>query len=149
LGKGKEGKSMLIEQGDFLWGMDRAFIKDFMALSAKVHFKKETIVFQEGDKANHFFTLVEGRVRLRTGEPPKEICIFDKSGESFGWSSLVDRNYYSATSECLEPSQLLQFKKDDLNRLLLRDVKSASIFYKRLAGMLGHRLVQCYKLINT
>jgi len=139
---------MLIEQGDFLWGMDRAFIKDFMALSAKVHFKKETIIFREGDKADYFYTLVEGQVSLSTGEPPKEIYIIGKSGESFGWSSLVDRNYYSATAKCLEASHLLQFEKNDLNRLLLRNVENGLTFYKRLAGMLGHRLVQCYKLIN-
>ena len=143
-----KGKAMLIDQGDLLWGMDRLFIKDFMAVSAKVRFEKEDVIFREGDKAAYFYTLVEGRVRLSTGEPPKEIYLIDKAGEAFGWSSLVDRNYYSATAECLEPCQLLQFKKNDLNRFLLKNVESASIFYKRLAGMLGNRLVQCYKLIN-
>lgn len=138
---------MLIDQGDFLWGMDRHFIKDFMAVAAKVHFEKETKIFQEGDKADYFYTMVEGRVRLSTGEPAKEIYLIDKAGEGFGWSSLVDRNYYSATAECLEPSHLLQFARDDLNNFLSKNVENASTFYKRLAGMLGNRLIQCYKLI--
>ena len=138
---------MLIDQGDLLWGMDFLFVNDFMAVSAKVHFEKGTVIFREGDKADNFYTLVEGRVRLTIGEPAKEIYIIDKAGEAFGWSSLVDRNYYSATAECLEPSHLLQFKKNDLNRFLLKNVESALTFYKRLAGMLGNRLIQCYKLI--
>lgn len=138
---------MLIDQGDLLWGMDRLFIKEFMAVSAKVHFEKGTLIFKEGDEADFFYTLVEGRVRLTVAEPAREIYLIDKAGEAFGWSSLVDRNYYSATAECLEPALLLQFKKDDLSGFLLNHVEGAVTFYKRLAGMLGNRLIQCYKLI--
>lgn len=138
---------MLIDQGDLLWGMDYLFTKDFMAVSAKVHLEKGTVIFREGDKADYFYTLVQGRVGLTIGEPAREIYIIDKAGEAFGWSSLVDRNYYSASAECVEPSDLLRFEKNDLNEFLLKNVDSALIFYKRLAGMLGNRLIQCYKLI--
>ena len=139
---------MLIDQGDLLWGMDFLFTKNFMAVSEKVHLEKGTAIFREGDKADYFYTLVEGRVRLSIGEPAKEIYIFDKAGEAFGWSSLIDRSYYSATAECLEPSHLLKFEKNDLNKFLLKNVESALIFYQRLSAMLGNRLVQCYKLIS-
>jgi CRP/FNR family cyclic AMP-dependent transcriptional regulator len=138
---------MLIDQGDLLWGMGFLFTKDFMAVSAKVHFEKGIVIFREGEKADYFYTLVEGRVGLSIGKPGKKIYIFDKAGEAFGWSSLVDRNYYSASAECLAPSDLLQFEKNDLNEFLLKNVDSALIFYKRLSGMLGNRLIQCYKLI--
>jgi CRP-like cAMP-binding protein len=127
--------------------MDFLFTKDFMAVSAKVHFEKGAVIFREGGKSDYFYTLVEGRVGLTIGEPAKEIYIIDKAGEAFGWSSLVDRNYYSASAECLEPSDLLQFEKNNLNEFLLKNVESALTFYKRLAGMLGNRLIQCYKLI--
>lgn len=138
---------MLIDQGDLLWGMDRSFVKDFMAVSASVRFEKGSLIFREEDRADYFYTLVEGSVRLTIGQPPREIYIIDKAGEAFGWSSLVDRNYYSATAGCLEPTHLLQFEKNKLNEFLLEHVDSALIFYKRLAGMLGNRLIQCYKLI--
>jgi CRP/FNR family transcriptional regulator, cyclic AMP receptor protein len=138
---------MLIDQGELLWGMDFLFTRDFMAVSAKVHFEEGTVIFREGEKADYFYTLVKGRVGLTIGKSAKEIYILDKAGEAFGWSSLVDRNYYSASAECLEPSDLLQFEKNDLNEFLLKNVDSALIFYKRLAGMLGNRLIQCYKLI--
>jgi CRP/FNR family cyclic AMP-dependent transcriptional regulator len=138
---------MLIDQGELLWGMDFLFTRDFMAVSAKVHFEEGTVIFREGEKADYFYTLVKGRVGLTIGKPAKEIYILDKAGEAFGWSSLVDRNYYSASAGCLEPSDLLQFEKNDLNEFLLKNVGSALIFYKRLAGMLGNRLIQCYKLI--
>jgi CRP-like cAMP-binding protein len=139
---------MLIDQGDLLWGMDMLFVKDFMAVAAKVHVEKGNIIFREGDKADYFYTLVEGRIRLTIGEPAKEIYIIHKAGEAFGWSSLIDRNYYSATAECLEPTFVLQFEHNKLNTFLLKDIERALTFYKRLAGMLGNRLIQCYRLIS-
>jgi CRP-like cAMP-binding protein len=129
--------------------MDFLFVKGFMAVSAKIRLDKDHVIFREGERADHFFTLVEGRVRLAIGEPPVEIYTIDKAGEGFGWSSLVDRNYYSATAQTLEPAFLLKFERDALNDFLLGNVGSALIFYRRLAGMLGNRLIQCYKQIAT
>jgi CRP-like cAMP-binding protein len=138
---------MLIDQGDLLWEMDHFFVTGFMAVSAKVHLEKDVVIFREGDKADYFYTLVEGRVRLTVGEPAKEVYTIDKAGEAFGWSSLVDRNYYSAGAETVEPTFVLQFERNALNQFLLAHAESTLIFYKRLAGMLGNRLIQYYKLI--
>jgi CRP-like cAMP-binding protein len=65
--------------------------------------------------------LIAGSVRLTTGEQPKEIYIVDKAGEGFGWSSLVERNYYSATAESIEPTFVLQFERNSLISLLTRN----------------------------
>jgi CRP-like cAMP-binding protein len=139
--------AMLIDQGDLLWEMDHLFVKGFMAVSTKICFEKNAVMFREGDKADYFYTLVEGRVRLTIGEPAREVYTVDKAGEAFGWSSLVDRNYYSAGAECLDPTFVLQFERNDLNKFLIEHVESALTFYRRLAGMIGNRLTQCYKLI--
>jgi CRP-like cAMP-binding protein len=138
---------MLIDQGDLLWEMDHLFVKGFMAVSTKICFEKDKAIFQEGDKADYFYTLVEGRVRLTAGEPAREVYIIDKAGEAFGWSSLVERNYYSAGAEAIEPTFVLQFERNALNQFLVENAASGLVFYKRLAGMLGNRLIQCYKLI--
>jgi len=138
---------MLIDQGDLLWEMDHFFVTGFMAVSTKICFEKGAVIFQEGDKADYFYTLVEGRVQLTVGEPAKEVYTIDKAGEAFGWSSLVDRNYYSAGAESVEPTFVLQFERNALNKFLLENPESALTFYKRLAGILGNRLIQCYKLI--
>jgi CRP-like cAMP-binding protein len=138
---------MLIDQGDLLWEMDHFFVTGFMAVSTKIHLEKDSVIFREGDKADYFYTLVEGRVRLTVGESGKEVYIIDKAGEAFGWSSLVDRNYYSAGAESVEPTFVLQFERNALNKFLLENVESALTFYRRLAGILGNRLIQCYKLI--
>jgi CRP-like cAMP-binding protein len=139
---------MLIDQGDFLWEMDHLFVKNYMAVSAKINFEGNSVIFREGDKASHFYTLITGSVRLTTGEQSKEIYIVDKAGEGFGWSSLVERNYYSATAETVEPTFVLQFERSSLIDFLTNNPEHGFEFYRRLAGMLGNRLIQFYKIIN-
>jgi CRP-like cAMP-binding protein len=138
---------MLIDQADLLWGMDMLFVKEFMGITASAQFEKGDVVFREGDPADHFFTLIEGQVRLSVGDPPKEVYTVQQAGEAFGWSSLVERNYYSAGAECLEPTRCLKLERKKLEALLQGHLASGFVFYKKLAGILGHRLVQCYQLM--
>lgn len=138
---------MLIDQADLLWGMDMLFVRKFMGISTTVHFEKGDVVFREGDPADYFYTLIEGKVRLSIGEPPKEVYTVDRAGEAFGWSSLVDRNYYSAAAECTEPTRCSKLEGKKLETLLQNHPESGLVFYKKLAGILGHRLVQYYQLM--
>jgi len=136
---------MLIDQADLLWGMDMLFVKEFMGITTTVRFGKGDVVFREGDPADYFYTLIEGNVRLSIGEPPKHVYTVGQAGEAFGWSSLVDRNYYSAAAECKEPTRCSKLEGKKLEALLQNHPESGFVFYKKLAGILGHRLVQCYQ----
>jgi CRP-like cAMP-binding protein len=144
----KGGTAMLIDQADLLWGMDKLFAREFMAIASPAKFGGGDVVFQEGDPADYFYTLIEGRVRLFAGHPPREVYTIDQAGEAFGWSSLVERNYYSATAECLEPTRCSRLERKKLETLLQNHPESGLVFYKKLAGILGHRLVQYYQLMS-
>jgi CRP-like cAMP-binding protein len=126
--------------------MDMLFVKEFMRITTPVNFEQGEFVFRESDPADSFYTLVAGRVRLTVGEPPKEVYTVDQAGEAFGWSSLVDRNYYSAAAECIEPARCLKLERRKLEALLQAHPESGLVFYKKLAGMIGHRLVQFYQM---
>lgn len=136
---------MLIDQGDLLYGMDRQFIKEFMELTVSQVHPQGEFIFREGSRADYFYTLIEGRVCLTLGDANQEVYLLTHSGEAFGWSSLVERNYYSASAQCLAPSRVLKLQSSQLNQLLLKHPENGFIFYKKLAGMLGNRLVQCYR----
>lgn len=138
---------MLIDQADLLWGMDMLFVKAYMGITTTVRFEKDDVIFREGDPADYFYTLIEGRVRLSIGEPPRDVYTVEQAGEAFGWSSLVDRNYYSATAECMETTRCSRLAGKKLDSLLQNHPESGLVFHKKLAGILGHRLVQCYQMM--
>jgi CRP-like cAMP-binding protein len=138
---------MLIDQADLLEGMDWFFVQEFMAITVRENFAKGDFIFHEGDKADYFHTLIEGCVRLSIGREEKEVYIVSHAGEGFGWSGLLDRNYYSACAECLEPTRTHKIERKALDQVLQKHPENSSIFYKRIANTLGHRLIECYKLL--
>jgi CRP-like cAMP-binding protein len=137
---------MRIDQADLLKGMDWLFVQKFMALTVREHYAKGDFIFHEGDKADFFYTLIEGGVKLSIGDTEKELFTVSHPGEAFGLSSILDRNYYSASAECLAPTHLHKIERNALNQFLQDHPESSSVFYKRVANRLGHRLVGCYKL---
>jgi CRP-like cAMP-binding protein len=136
---------MLIDQADLFDGMDRMFIQEFMSNTIKQKFNAGDIIFRNGDQADHFYTLIEGNIRIIFGESKTEVYQVTHPGEAFGWSSLVDRNYYSASAECLTATYLHKIERVKLEKLLEKYPEKSGTFYKRIAGMLGHRLVECYR----
>jgi len=138
---------MKIDQGDLLWGMSMIFVKEFMEYTIQESFEKGELVFREGDKADYFYTLIEGHVQLTIGDVEKEVYTVSRAGEAFGWSSLLDRNYYSASAKCMQATVLLKLERGSLNKLLEKNPENGFLFYKKLSGMLGSRLIQCYRLV--
>jgi CRP-like cAMP-binding protein len=138
---------MHIDQADLFEGMDRFFIQDFMALTVIERYAKGDFIFHVGDKAEFFYTLIEGCVKISIGDDEIEVYTINNSGEAFGLSSILDRNYYFASASCLEPTQFLKIEGDSLNQFLQDHPKSSNVFYKRIANRLAQRLVECYKII--
>ena len=138
---------MHIDQADLFEGMDRLFIQGFLALASEEHYAKGDFIFRVGDKSAYFYTLVEGCVNISIGDEAVEVYTIDQSGEAFGLSSILDRNYYFASASCLEPTKLLKINGKILNQFLHDHQENSSVFYKRIANRLAQRLLECYKII--
>ena len=138
---------MHIDQADLFEGMDRLFIQGVMALTAEEQYAKGDFIFRAGDRSAYFFTLVEGCVQISLGEAEVKVYTISQSGESFGLSSILDRNYYFASASCLAPTRLLKIYGNSLNQFLRNHPENSSVFYKRIANRLAQRLLECYKII--
>ncbi len=136
---------MYLQQADLLRGMDRDFIKEFLEISIKESHEAGDFLFRRGETAGFFFILVKGHVRISIGDSVHVVHVVDHTGEAFGWSSLVGRRIYSASAECVVPTKVLSFENEKIQKVMERHPASGLIFFKRLALILGDRLLQSYE----
>ena len=140
---------MYFKQGDIFWGMDKDFVAQIMKLTVPESYNPGDIVFRIGDSAEQFYVLTKGQIKLSLGDAGHVVYLVSKAGEAFGWSSLIGRDAYSATAECLSATNLLKINGAQLQKILAKDSDNGLIFFKRLAGILGNRLLQSYQMISS
>ena len=140
---------MYIQQSALFWGMDRTFIKEVMEIAARESYQEGDFLFREGDPANFFYILIKGRVKLTVGESGPVVYIVDHAGEAFGWSSLIGRKEYSASGQCQEPTVLDNFQAAQIQKVIEKYPDQGLVFFKRLAGLIGHRLLRSYNMITS
>ncbi len=136
---------MIMKQSDFFWGLHKDVAKEFMENAQKYAHDKDEVLFREGDPAERFYILLKGRVRLTIGQNGRSVYMVSHPGEAFGWSSLIERTTYAASAICLEPTKLLVIEKQAFERILQDEPEKKMLLYKRLAEMLGHRLIMSYR----
>jgi len=106
-----------------------------------------SFLFRYGEPADYLYILVEGRVRLSIGDQGHVALLVGDPGDAFGWSSLVERENYTASAECLIATRVKKIGKERLAMIFERDPASGLRFYKRLATLIAQRLTDTYKLI--
>jgi len=108
---------------------------------------KGSHILKERYLAEHFYILQEGKIRLSVGEKARLTHLVSNPGETFGWSSLVGRETYTAAAECLDPSKVIKIEKEKLNRVFENHPASGLTFFRRLAGIIGERLISAYSAL--
>jgi len=109
---------MFIKQSDLFWEMDKAVVKDIMGTAVRESYQQEEFLFHEGDPADYFYILIKGRVKLSIGDTGPVVYTVDNAGEAFGWSSLIGREAYSASGQCLKPTVLDNFHREEFAKVL-------------------------------
>ena len=135
---------MVFKMADFILGMGKKFALQAMEISEKISLNREESLFEQGDPADHFYVLIKGAVELYLGETGPVVYTARHPGEVIGWSSLVGRNAFSASARCKESVKLLRFDRDGFLDLLRKYPSNEALVFKRLAEMLGNRLLELY-----
>jgi CRP/FNR family cyclic AMP-dependent transcriptional regulator len=140
---------MYLKQKDIFRAMDKGFVKAIMHIAEPESCKEGDVLFQEGDQADHFYVLLKGRIKLSLGQTGQVVYVVSNAGEAFGWSSLIGRETYSASAECVVPAKLLKFERQKLQKAVETDPANGIVFFKRIAEILGNRLLQSYAMIGS
>ena len=139
---------MVFKMGDFILGMGKEFALEAMEISEKLSLNEGDTLFNAGDPAHHFFVLIKGRVELSLSKTGPVVYIARHPGEVIGWSSLVGRNVFSASARCRESAKILRFDRDSFLEMLQKNSVNEALLFKRLAEMLGNRLLELYPSIT-
>jgi len=105
-------------------------------------FGERGIVFQQGEDADLFYMLKEGKVLLEV-DASEDISVSlgaMKSGFSFGWSALIPGASYSSTAVCVEPTEVIAIPGRDLIRLMDDDHENGYGMLWRVTAILHRRL---------
>ncbi len=113
-------------------------------LAAEEAYGQGAFLFRAGDPAVHLFVLRSGWLRLSITRGGLLSSIVTEPGEALGWSSMAGNGAYTATAECLVPVTVYKIPCDRLQQILEEDPASGLTFYRRLARMIGRRLVASY-----
>ena len=138
---------MFIKKIDLFEGMGQGFIDEIAKIMVEESYSEGSFLFKEGDLADNFYVLEEGSVKLTIGEEGQVTYTINTPGDSFGWSSLVDREAYTANAECRQPTKVIKIGKEKLNKIFDKHRFSGLMFYKRLARIIGERLLNNYNAL--
>ena len=139
---------MHLKIGDFIMGMGREFATEAMDISEKLSLNEGNIIFNAGNSAGHFYVLLKGQVRLSLGNTGPVVYQARHPGEIIGWSCLIGRETYSASAECTASTNLLRFDRQSFLKILTKNPANEALLFKRLAEMLGNRLLELYPTIT-
>ncbi len=135
---------MYLKQSDLFTGLGHNFLKQTMAIAEKVSFEKGDFVLKEGEPADYFFILIEGQISLLLGDTGKVVYQSSGLGEVFGFASLIGRDTYFLTVRCDGPSVILRIDRRKMEKILTDDLDNGYLFFKKLSGALGNRLMTMY-----
>jgi len=101
-------------------------------------FKKNSVIFYEGDPARFYFQILQGRVRMCSYNEEGRIFIqgFFNEGESFGEPPIFLNERYPACAMAETDSIILKLSKETLIKLLEEypdlQIKFITLFAKRI-----------------
>jgi CRP-like cAMP-binding protein len=86
-----ESLEVLIAGHSFFSDLEKEYVRSLTECAANVRFDSGTYVFHEGEPADHFYLIRQGRVAIEISAPPRKPIIVQtlSAGDVLGWSWLV------------------------------------------------------------
>ncbi len=136
---------MIIRENDLFEGLSEEMEQELVNVMEGVSYDSSEVIIEEGAAADNLYILQTGVLNVKVAGAKQTTHVAIRPGEAVGWSSLAGRETYTASVECIGPSKLIRINKHKLDEVLRRYPETGLLFYKRLAGLVGERLIKCYQ----
>ena len=131
---------LILKGADLLREVGPRHLLELAEVSREVELTKGDAIFEEDDSADALYIVVEGRVRLSTGEQTiSEVG----PGEAFGTWALVDDSSRGQRAECIEDGLALALHRDAFYDVAAGDLtvltEVVRVLAKRLRALVSER----------
>ncbi len=148
----------LVRRYPFFAGLNEEQIVVLAKSATEKEIPEGEYIFQEGEKLNHFYLVVQGVVAIvikvpdqSTQHPVAEqlagelktrdiVVSTVGSGEMFAWSALVEPNIATAGARALTPCRLLAFDCDKLRKAFEENCRFGYLMMHKAAQTIRDRL---------
>jgi CRP-like cAMP-binding protein len=126
----------------FLKGMSDHQIRLLADCAMPVTFEADQYIFREGDPANRFYLILEGKVALESYSKSKGHVVIQTigSGDVLGWSWLFPPYYWQFDARAVEPVKAIFFYGTPLREEAENDHDLGYELMKRMAAVVVKRL---------
>jgi CRP/FNR family transcriptional regulator, cyclic AMP receptor protein len=123
----------------FLNGLDARHLNTLAECAMQTSFKAGETIFRQGDPANRFYLLKNGRVSLETSNGAVVQTI--GAGDVLGWSWLFPPYFWSFDARAVEPTEAIFIYGSRLRELCEADHDLGYEIMKRTATVVIQRLM--------
>lgn len=141
-----------LKRCDVLLGLEDSDLAKIASLpSSRMEvYQAGATIFKEGDVAEDFYLLDEGKVNLtmEVAAYPFQAPVVEtiNKGDVFGWSALVAPHILTHSAICIEPSRVVIIKGKELSALMDNDPRLGYEIMQGLVRVIGSRLRHTQRL---
>ena len=126
----------------FLLGLSEHHIRLIADCAIRTHFETDQVIFRDGETANRFYLIEQGKVALESpassGDPVTIDVVGD--GDLLGWSWLFPPYIWHFTARASEPTTAIFFYGTVLREYCEEDATLGYELFKRMSEVMTRRL---------
>lgn len=132
----------IIAEHPFFAGLDREYIHVLVGCASNVRFDPGKYVFREGEEANEFYLIREGRVAIEILPPHRRAIVVDTldKGEILGWSWLFPPYQWRFQARAIDGARAIALDGRCLRNKCDADKTLGYELLKRFSQVVGGRL---------
>ncbi len=132
----------IVAEHPFAQGLSARHLELLAGCASNVHFAANQVAFREGEEANEFYLIREGKMAVELHAPERgAINILTLgAGEVLGWSWLIPPYRWSFDARAIEPTRAIALNGRCLREKSDRDSDLGYQLFKRIAPIMEERL---------
>jgi len=132
----------ILAEHPFLKGLRQEHLELLVGCASNVRFEAGAFVFRQGQEANHFYILRDGKVAVELFAPQKGAVAIDTYGEGdvLGWSWLIPPYHWRFDARAIEPTRAISLDARCMRTKCENDHELGYELMKRFARIIEQRL---------